>query len=71
VRAIPRAFTLTLPSPTGELYRNHRTWTYVILSASEESLFSDVREERSFGYRLRMTLSNGLPGRTEVSAAKL
>jgi hypothetical protein len=30
------------------------------MSASEESLFSDAFKERSFGYRLRMTLRNSL-----------
>jgi hypothetical protein len=50
-----------LSSPATRLCRNCQTCTHVILSASEESLFSDAYEERSFGYVLRMTLRPGLP----------
>ena len=42
----------SLPSPRKTVSR----LPDVILSASEESLFSDAYEEGSFGYRLRMTL---------------
>jgi hypothetical protein len=47
-------------SPASRLCRNRRTCTDVILSISEESLFSNAYEERSFGYCLRMTLRHSL-----------
>src|ERR671924_757670 len=51
--------------PLWRLCRNRRTSTDVILSTSEESLFSNAYEERSFGYCLRMTLRQQSLGKGE------